>query len=475
MHESLDHDQSLAGGPRLVPAVATSDDHRDRALIARVAAGDELAFEQLVRLHRPRLLRIAERVVDAGRAEDAVQIALLRAYQSFSGGEIPRQPSAWLSAITRNAAIDQQRRRGPVDPVAEPGRDASSPSVASIAESRAELRDVLRDVAALPEHEREALLMRATVGAGHEAIGAQLSVSPGQARQLLHRARRRLREVAAVLLPAWLAFRVSQARAAVTNLAAAPSETVLSTKGAALAVAAAATIGGGGAALQATRASDRPGPADATSQSAGNANAALNGTPVSAAGAAALATGGAGASAAGQAAAGAGGKERSARAGDARNAAEKDAPRGPGAAHGSTGTAPDPSTTGAAADGGDDDDATDDRPNRGDDASGSGSGSSGSGKRDDDDDRDEGSSNSGPGSSNSGRDDEKDGASSSGSGASSDEASKAEDSSKSGENERSESSGSSDSEKVEDRQRDDEPAEVEDEPDERSGRSAEDE
>ncbi len=30
MHESLDHDQSLAGGPRLVAAAASSDDLRDR-------------------------------------------------------------------------------------------------------------------------------------------------------------------------------------------------------------------------------------------------------------------------------------------------------------------------------------------------------------------------------------------------------------------------------------------------------------
>lgn len=259
---------------------ASADDLRDRALIARVSRGDDAAFEQLVRLHRPRLLRIGERIVDGGRAEDAVQVALLRAYEAFRRGTIPEQPSAWLSAATRNAAIDQHRRRGPVDPVAQPDASDAAPSVAAVAESRAELRRVLGDVAALPPNERDALLMRATSGAGHEAIGAHLDVSPGQARQLLHRARRRLREVAAILLPTWLALRVSQARAAMANVAAAPSDSLLATKGAAVVIAAAASVGGGSAALYAHRTtSDRPATPAAPHLTAEATTTSASGTP----------------------------------------------------------------------------------------------------------------------------------------------------------------------------------------------------
>ncbi len=453
----------------------------------RVAAGDEAAFEQLVRLHRPRLLRIAERVVDGGRAEDAVQIALLRAYQSFSGGEVPRQPSAWLSAITRNAAIDQQRRRGPVDPVAEPERGASAPSVASIAESRAELRDVLRDVAALPDHEREALLMRATTGAGHEAIGAELSVSPGQARQLLHRARRRLREVAAILLPAWLALRVSQARAAVTTIAAAPSETVLSTKGAALAIAAAATIGGGGAALQATRPAERQAPPGAASERTQDA------VPTGA-NASARATTGTGTGTAGrQTNSNAAPTRASSSTGDDRRSATDDRSRtgdAPAGADRPTDAATSVSTSNASTSAPSSPGATDDRrPTRGDDHSGSGSsgsGSSGSGRGDDDratsgSSSNSGSgsgSNSGSGSSGSGRDDAKDddretSGSESSSGSTTSEAPKIEDSSGSGKSSSGSgksSSSSSDSSETEDASRSDDRG-SDDAPDERAGRS----
>ncbi len=477
MHESLDHDHSVAGVPRLVPAVPVADDEvRDRALIARVAAGDELAFEQLVRLHRPRLLRIAERVVDAGRAEDAVQVALLRAYQSFSSGEIPRQPAAWLSAITRNAAIDQQRRRGPVDPVAEPESGSSAPSVASVAESRAELREVLRDVAALPEHEREAILMRAATGAGHEAIGAHLSVSPGQARQLLHRARRRLREVAAVLLPAWLAFRMTQARAAAASLAAAPSETVLSTKGAALAIAAAATIGGGGAAVQATREAQTPTAPQTTSSPVKDA------ATLPAAGAA-----GASSSTAprttGTATAAAPASPRSGEAregGDDRStASERSRGRDASAAPGVAGAAPQ-APVGAPSTGAEDDDrdrsSDDRRPARHDDSPGSGSAKDDA--RGDDRDRDREASNSGSGKAREDdRDDDReaaDSSTSSGSSGGSGSSSGSDDvkaSGGSGASSGSESSGGSsspkpeDSDRTEDRQRD-----KPEDSDERSGR-----
>jgi RNA polymerase sigma factor (sigma-70 family) len=260
-----------AGGAEL-PASA-ADDVRDRALVDRIARGDDVAFEQLVRAHRPRLLRIAERIVDSGRAEDAVQNALFTAYRQFRAGDAaPKSPSAWLSAVTRNAAIDQLRRRGPVDPVAEPASMQHTPSTDAVAESRAELRRVLGDVAALPEAEREALLLRATTGAGHDAIAEHLSVSSGQARQLLHRARCRLREVAAVLLPAWFALRVSQAKAAIGGMAsAAPLDTLAGGRATVVALAALTTVGGGGAAVHAVRADHPPRSAALSNSGAGSA------------------------------------------------------------------------------------------------------------------------------------------------------------------------------------------------------------
>lgn len=358
-------------------AAPSADDLRDRALVTRIARGDDAAFEQLVRLHRPRLLRIAERVVDGGRAEDAVQVALLRAYEAFRRGEVPRQPAAWLSAAARNAAIDQHRRHGPVDPVAAVEAMASAPSVAAVAESRAELRRVLGDVAALPPNERDALLLRATTGAGHDAIGDHLAVSPGQARQLLHRARRRLREVAAILLPAWLALRVSQAKAAVANAAAAPGESLLGAKSTAVVIAAAASIGGGTVAVQAHRSASQPSKVEASAAGAGGAAAADAHVPQATFGpdpartvlaAAQKATGQERASAQARS------RQQSARTGDAEDASgDSPAPTGPPTQRDAAPVRPATSTGGGA----DDHEVGDDhrRPSGSSGSSGSGSGS----------------------------------------------------------------------------------------------------
>jgi RNA polymerase sigma factor (sigma-70 family) len=198
--------------------LASRDDRTDDLLAARAAAGDDRAFELLVQRQRPRLVAIAGRVVRDGRAEDAVQVALLSAYRSLRSGGAPRSVDAWLTVLTRNAAIDQIRRTPDSAPM--PAHEVGvSASAGAVAEDRAELRRVLSAVSELPGNERDALLLRAVTGAGHEEIGEQLDVSTGQARQLIHRARRRVREMAAILIPAWFAVRVHDAKAEGLRLA----------------------------------------------------------------------------------------------------------------------------------------------------------------------------------------------------------------------------------------------------------------
>ncbi len=274
--------------PTLRPAAATEQAAAEGALTSRIAAGDLTAFEELVQVHRPRLVRIAARIAPDGRAEDAVQEVLLRAYELLRAGAVrPGNLGGWLNVMTRNAAIDQRRRSaGALD---EPGAWATSPAADAVAESRAHLRQVLTQVASLPDDERDALLLRATRGAGHQEIGAALAVSPGQARQLVHRARRRLREVAAVLLPAWLAVRAGTARAAdlgpagagtAASGAAAGAAGVASGKLALWAGAAAVAVGSG---VAGTLAASPPAPKTAT-HAVGAASAADRGdAPASAA------------------------------------------------------------------------------------------------------------------------------------------------------------------------------------------------
>jgi len=135
--------------------------------------------------------------------EDVVQDVLVRAHAALtSGDERELQLKPWLFRMTRNRVIDVLRQRGrpelsldaehAAEPVASPHADP-----AHAFGRREGLRAVLGDLAELPEQQRSALLMRELEGLSHEAVGAQLGVTPQASRQLVARARDNLVKAAA--------------------------------------------------------------------------------------------------------------------------------------------------------------------------------------------------------------------------------------------------------------------------------------
>ena len=84
----------------------------DRALMNRVAAGDEQAFADLVNRYSARLLTLAWRLLgNRADAEDAVQRALLRLFRSARSYRPEWAVSTWLYRITTNVCVDELRRR----------------------------------------------------------------------------------------------------------------------------------------------------------------------------------------------------------------------------------------------------------------------------------------------------------------------------------------------------------------------------
>ena len=84
----------------------------DKELVAAHQAGDEEAFEELVREYRPALFAHGRRKLycDAA-AEDAVQEALVRAFRALPkfNGEYRLGP--WLHRIMANVCVDEVNRR----------------------------------------------------------------------------------------------------------------------------------------------------------------------------------------------------------------------------------------------------------------------------------------------------------------------------------------------------------------------------
>ncbi|HTX32751.1 MAG TPA: sigma-70 family RNA polymerase sigma factor [Solirubrobacteraceae bacterium] len=162
----------------------------DEKLAELIAQGDQAAFELLVTRHRRVLVNHCAQLVGRADAEEAVQEALLRAYLSLSRGHSVQRVSAWLRTIAHNTALNLLRARAtrPVPGEHEPADPASDPF-----ERREHLQLVLDALGSLPDRQREALVMRELEGRSYAEIESRLSTSNGAVRQLLNRARARVR------------------------------------------------------------------------------------------------------------------------------------------------------------------------------------------------------------------------------------------------------------------------------------------
>jgi RNA polymerase sigma-70 factor (ECF subfamily) len=154
--------------------------------------------------HRPRLLRLAHRMLGAvADAEDVVQDAYLRFHQRFEpeDGEAVRSPEAWLVTVVTRLAIDRlraakvEREAYTGSWLPEPWMQGETPGDAP--DSRAERGGEL-DYAALvllerlsPE-ERAAFLLREAFDVDYPLIAETLQKTELACRKLVQRARERL-------------------------------------------------------------------------------------------------------------------------------------------------------------------------------------------------------------------------------------------------------------------------------------------
>jgi len=161
----------------------------DRATCAAALAGDEEAFESLIRAYGRRLYAVAFAVVqDVAEAEDIVQDTFLKLHQGRTrdAENVP----AWLMTVARNAARDRLRRRKPQAAEEEfhalPDDGATRPGVElQRREYNARLR---RALGALPEEHRTALTLRYIEGLDYRSIAQEMGVTDGALRGMLGRA-----------------------------------------------------------------------------------------------------------------------------------------------------------------------------------------------------------------------------------------------------------------------------------------------
>ena len=161
-------------------------------LMARLALGDMAALSELVQRHQQRAWQLAYRVT--GRrdmADDIVQDAFLRVLRSAAAYQPSAAFSTWLYRIVSNLCLDALRRpRLAPLPVESPGSGRISCHEVESAERAAAVQ---REVAALPDRQRLALVLHRFDGLSLSQIGQALGCSVSAVESLLTRAYAQLR------------------------------------------------------------------------------------------------------------------------------------------------------------------------------------------------------------------------------------------------------------------------------------------
>jgi len=163
----------------------------DEELIVTLASGDGRALEELCRRWEHPLYQFIARHTGGRDVEDLYQETWLRVVRAARRFERGRRFSTWLFQIAVNLCRDWRRRPPlePVDPAAADAR-AGAPAATDAA------LDARRLLAALPEAQRSAVILRYYHDLPEEEVAAILGCPRGTVKSRLHHAMRRLLELA---------------------------------------------------------------------------------------------------------------------------------------------------------------------------------------------------------------------------------------------------------------------------------------
>jgi RNA polymerase sigma-70 factor (ECF subfamily) len=176
----------------------------DVALMSRIGAGDHAAFRTLVERHQDAVVgTVAKMLGNPADAEDIAQQVFLRIWRHARHYRPDAKFTTYLFTIARNLVFNESRRRSRRKEVSTEEREESSHLQVEDSPERqpdaellqAELqRAVDEAIAALPEVQRLAVVLRRYEQMPYEEIAEVLKLSLPAVKSLLFRARATLRE-----------------------------------------------------------------------------------------------------------------------------------------------------------------------------------------------------------------------------------------------------------------------------------------
>ena len=165
----------------------------DRKRMGGSATGSEPAFAAIYDRYMPALTSYCRRLLGSSHdGEDAAQNAMVKAMRALAAKPPPEHLRPWLYRIAEREAISLARRRVRTDDL--DSTHAATDSSEETALARQRLAQLISDLQALPERQREALVMRELGGHSHAEIARELGCTEAAAQQAVFDARASLHQ-----------------------------------------------------------------------------------------------------------------------------------------------------------------------------------------------------------------------------------------------------------------------------------------
>jgi len=183
----------------------------DHHAIARLKRRDIGGLETLVKMYQVRAIRAAYIIVrDRALAEDIVQNAFIQAYDRIGQFDSSRPFEPWFLKIVFNASLktaarqDRQVSYDPAavdeDPVWQALLVSGEPGPPDIVENRDVQRAIWDALGRLSPAQRMAVVFRYFLDLNEVEMTARMNRPVGTIKWLLHSARKRMRQLLAVLI-----------------------------------------------------------------------------------------------------------------------------------------------------------------------------------------------------------------------------------------------------------------------------------
>lgn len=185
--------------------MAERDQLDDRALVARILAGDRDRFTELVKRYERRLINYVYRITHRyEEAHDLAQEIFVKVFLALDRYDSKYQFSTWLFRIAQNSAIDALRKKSVIEVPIVRQSDDENPKEREFADagvspyramSNKQLASAIeKAVESLPSDYRELIQLRHYAELSYEEIATMKNLPLGTVKNKLFRARNLLKD-----------------------------------------------------------------------------------------------------------------------------------------------------------------------------------------------------------------------------------------------------------------------------------------